>query len=130
MAPTLYGVRTGGGCRFCAPHGFQLDKPGFVYLVTHPALGAHKVGIAGDATKRLEILSKGGWLLYKRLHFTDGTHAYAVEQEIIRWWREDLLLPPFLAQSDGWTETVDAEALSLPEIWRKVVELAVAPRIL
>lgn len=56
--------------------------------------------------------------------------AYRVEQAVLRWWREDLALPVHLTADEvpqkGHTETVSADALSLPDVWAKVLELAAA----
>jgi hypothetical protein len=37
--------RTRWGCRWCASRGIDYCAPALVYLITHPQLGAHKIGI-------------------------------------------------------------------------------------
>ena len=113
-----------GGCRFCATKGFDLTKPGDLYLITNEALGAHKVGISGATSRRLEVHQREGWKIFKVERFAIGEHAYLIEQKIISWLREDLNLPAYLSAAvmpqSGWTETVDAEEIDLAEIWRQV----------
>lgn len=115
----------GGGCRFCSSSGFRFDQPGIVYVVTHREWAAHKVGIKGVQTARLRKHQKNGWQLYRTMYFADGAVAYSVEQAVLRWMRSDLGLGPFLAApTDGWSETVDADALALPTMWEAVVRFA------
>jgi hypothetical protein len=91
-----------------------------VYLLTNAEFGAYKIGIAGAATKRRTILARRGWETYKTYAFEHGRNARQVENAILRWWRTDLGLQPHLAAGDGWTETLDADALSLVDIWDRV----------
>lgn len=71
---------------------------------------------------------KHGWAVYRERRFELAIDAFKVEQAIIRWWRTELYQPVYLTADDmpqgGWTETVSADALSLPDIWSKVCELA------
>ena len=118
-------IRKGGGRRRnCATYGFDHESPAHLYVLTDPVRGAHKVGVAGLDTTRLNLHSRRGWQVYRTLRFEGGEDAYQVEQAILRWWRDDLGLPPYLAECDGWTETVDAEAVHLPTLWRKVLALS------
>ncbi len=117
----------GTSCRFCAEHGFDYGAPGLVYVVTHPARGAHKVGIAAVDSDRLAVHRRSGWQVYRTLRFDRGEEAFRVEQGVLRWLRDELGLPPYLADGIGWTETVDADAVSLPDLWSKVLSLSAAP---
>ncbi len=113
-----------GGCRFCTTKGFDLTKPADLYLITHEVLGAHKVGISGASSRRLEVHQREGWKIFKVERFAIGEHAYLIEQQTISWLREDLSLPAYLSADvmpqSGWTETVDADEIELAEIWRQV----------
>ena len=72
--------------------------------------------------------AKNGWKLYKRKNFESADQTYEVEQEVLRWLREDKGLPPYLSLNEmpqrGWTETVEASEIDLPTIWAKVEELS------
>lgn len=113
-----------GGCKYCATKGFDLTKPADLYLITNERLGAHKVGIAGATTRRLEVHKREGWSVWKTVRFDTGDIAYELEQELISWLREELELPAYLSSEvmpqGGWTETVEADEIELDEIWRKV----------
>jgi hypothetical protein len=119
-----------GGCKYCSTLGMDFTKPAYIYLITHEELGAHKIGISGEFAAENRILdhAKQGWKLYKRRTFESADKTYEIEQEILRWLREDLGFPPFLSLENmpqrGWTETVDADAIDLPTIWAKVEELS------
>ena len=54
VTPRLWLIGQGvGPCPTCSVYGFDRTGPAIVYLVTHPVLRAHKVGIAGVASTRL-----------------------------------------------------------------------------
>lgn len=119
-----------GGCKYCATLGMDFTLPAYIYLITHNELGSHKIGISGVHAKedRLKDHAKNGWKLYKRKNFESADQTYEVEQEVLRWLREDRGLPPHLSLNEmpqrGWTETVDASEIDLPTIWAKVEELS------
>jgi len=119
-----------GGCKYCATLGLDFTLPAYIYLITHDELGSHKIGISGVHAKedRIKDHAKNGWKLYKRKTFESADQTYEVEQEVLRWLREDRGLPPFLSLSEmpqrGWTETVEASEIDLPTIWAKVEELS------
>lgn len=121
VRPQYANVRIGRGCIACARFGFQPDMPAVVYLVTDPVRGAHKIGKTGVESSRLGVHQTRGWQVYKVLRVERGEQAGAIEQAILRWWRNDLGLPPYLADEDGWTETIDADAVSLVDVWRRVL---------
>jgi recombinational DNA repair protein (RecF pathway) len=119
-----------GGCKYCATLGLDFTLPAYIYLITHEELGAHKIGISGVHAKedRINDHAKNGWKLYKRKNFESADQTYEIEQEVLRWLREDRGLPPHLSLNEmpqrGWTETVDATEIDLPTIWAKVEELS------
>jgi hypothetical protein len=123
-----------GGCKYCATLGMDFTLPAYIYLITHDELGSHKIGISGVHAKedRIKDHAKNGWKLYKRKNFETADQTYEVEQEVLRWLREDRGLPPHLSLSEmpqrGWTETVDASEIDLPTIWAKVEELSKVER--
>jgi recombinational DNA repair protein (RecF pathway) len=119
-----------GGCKYCATLGLDFTLPAYIYLITNEELGAHKIGISGVFAKedRLKDHGRSGWKLYKRKNFESADKTYEIEQEVLRWLREDRGLPPFLSLNEmsqrGWTETVEASEIDLPTIWAKVEELS------
>ena len=121
-----YGI---GGCKYCATHGYDFNKPGAIYLITNPELNAHKIGITNldSADQRLKKHSKLGWQTYKVENIQDGNVAFDVEQEILSWWRNELSLPPYLSAAEmkqgGHTETISSDDLDLPVIWNMVEKL-------
>ena len=116
-----------GICGLCHPAGFNLGRPGLVYLVTHRKLCAHKIGIGAAGGARVREWRKAGWEVYKVMEFAVGADAHRVEQGVLRWFRDDLSLSPFLPSDyplAGWTETVDASIVESAEIWEQVERLA------
>ncbi len=119
------------GCRFCAELGIDYTAAGYLYVITSPELGAHKIGIANFAEvsyeDRVERHMKHGWLPYKTTIFDLTETAFRVEQAVLRWMRRTRQLPPALTRSDmpqgGWTETVEANEIDLAIIWAHVLRI-------
>lgn len=114
-------VRGGSGCKYCAPYGFDPDGPAVLYLLTHPKWGAHKIGITAPSARRLEQHSRRGWTIVESMQCPDGRTARRIEAMILHWWRRELRMEPHLRDGDGWTETIDADAVSLTEVWDRVL---------
>lgn len=104
-------VYQGGGCPTCSVGGFKPNDDAFVYLLAHDALDALKVGIANLDSGRLTKHRRRGWAVVGSVEMV-GSTARMVEREVLRWWREELQLPPHLSDGDGWTETVCASLVS------------------
>jgi len=119
-----------GGCKYCSTLGMDFTLPAYIYLITNEKLNSHKIGISGVHSKedRLKDHAKNGWILYKKKTLASADLIYEIEQETLRWLREDRGLPPYLSKFEvpqaGWTETVDASEIDLPTIWAKVEELS------
>jgi len=116
--------RTGNGCRKCANYGWDNSRESYIYLITHKDLGAHKIGIANTSKvlkiDRLHRHQTQGWEAYKKWEFSTGQGVLEVEAEVFRILRIERKIPVFLSKEQmkygGWTETVDADLISLPEI--------------
>ncbi len=121
-------VKSGGNCKYCV--GWRnLLAPSYLYLITSSDLGAHKIGVSSfDASdNRIDRHVKNGWSKYAVLEMETGDAAYELEERALDWLRSDLHLAPYLVPElmpqGGYTETVDAEAISLVTIWNKILEL-------
>jgi hypothetical protein len=66
--------------------GFRADEPALVYLITHAAFGAAKVGIADASGLRLAQHRREGWQMLAAFQVT-AKAAIAIETDILRWWR-------------------------------------------
>jgi hypothetical protein len=122
--PTFKQIRNGiGGCRYCAKWGFSYSDIANVYLITHPLLFAHKIGISNPNLKlyvdRINRHKKDGWQVYKIWNFPNGKIAEKIETRFLQILRKDLNIPSYLSKEDmpfdGHTETFSADAISLIE---------------
>ncbi len=103
VTPRLWLVQQGvKPCPACSVYGFDRTSPAVVYLVTHPLLNAHKIGVAGVDSRRLDHHRAQGWNLHCTVAFDTGAEAHRVEQAVLRWMRDDRGWPPFLASGSGW----------------------------
>lgn len=111
ITPTYSNARKFTPCRYCAPFGFRYQDPAAIYLLRHDGYEALKVGVASDASKydRIAHHGRNGWKPVGSWVTPTGAHAAAVEQEVLRWWREEIKAPIALSQKEmpqgGWTET-------------------------
>lgn len=97
-----------------------------VYLCANNELGALKVGVGAPTNVRIIEHAKRGWTTLITVP-VPGRIALAIEKEILDWWRNDLGLPPYLSQCEmpqnGWTETVDLDAIDIPATIDRIQEL-------
>jgi hypothetical protein len=101
-----------------------------VYLVTHPRLGAAKVGVSDPAGARIAQHRRAGWQLAAAF-LVAGSAAVSIEDDILGWWRTGLGLPSYLRSDQmpqgGWTETVAAARIDLAATVDRLCQLALRP---
>jgi hypothetical protein len=112
-----------GGCITCAPFGINMENPSYLYLITNPALNAHKVGIGNHKKNndRLGRFIKTGWEAHKVWQTKTGAEALEIEKVVFKILRKDMKLPIYLSKEDmpkteGHSETVDADSITLLEL--------------
>jgi hypothetical protein len=124
VTPTLGNVKQGNGiCRYCHS-AFPYDGPAIVYLVSNAS--AHKIGIAGRHSDRLEEHRRGGWSFTWAVEVPTGDIAYNAEQAVLNWWRNELNLPsayPTRSMPQGGaTETCPRDGVDAGQVLRFVEE--------
>lgn len=129
VTPTLWSVRNGRRCKFCARHGIDLSGPSMVYVIAHEPWGAVKVGIGACSgqNNRLHQHQREGWTVFGTKEFATGAAAQDVEQAVLSQLRAKRLVP-FLSKEvmpNGYTETASAAAVSAAELWVMVQEESV-----
>lgn len=127
-SPTLNKVaRRETGCRYCAMRGPDLVAPSYLYLIESIELNAYKIGVARGTSSRIKQHTNAGWRVLKSFYFLTGESAYGAESEVLKWWRKELLLPPFLEKNQiphgGWTETISRDSLGVRKIMHFLDEL-------
>jgi hypothetical protein len=116
------------GCPSCAQYGFKPNEPGLLYLLQGVTDGALKIGVAnvpppGTQSSRLKKHQRNGWIVQRTWELPTGQDVYDVEQAVVRWWREDLGLPPARSRGDGFTETVSGDQMTIRRVVRYVNKL-------
>jgi hypothetical protein len=108
----------------------KADAPALVYVITHAALGAAKIGVSDALGSRIAEHRRAGWQLLAAFRVAADA-ACAIEADVLRWWRGDLGLPPCLKREQmpqgGWTETVVASSADLAATVAHVCKLALLP---
>lgn len=127
VSPSYGNVRKGKRCRWCAVSGFNAADAAVVYLIQHSQHGAAKIGITNAGTARVREHLRRGWHLLA-LERVAGGQAIVIEKAILDWWRTDLGLSAYLSEREmpqnGWTETVDADAIDIPATIARIRALA------
>jgi len=124
--PKFNTIQSGyGGCGFCGIGGIDLGKPSYVYLISNTRFSAHKVGIGNVNAKnnrgRISAFIKTGWDLYRVWETETGLDALKIETSVLRILRKEMSIPAFLSieqmpKTGGWSETVDADSISLVKL--------------
>lgn len=95
-------------CRYCAEYGFDLSRPGYLYLLMHEGYRATKIGIYNEGNGRLGEHRRRCWQLVRQ-ELMSGVQAVKAEALVLGRWL-DLDLPEALSKEHmpqgGWTETV------------------------
>ena len=122
--PNFSNIYSGhNGCRYCAPAGFNMLSDSYIYLISHPKLYAHKIGI-GNVKKNMDRLGRfnsRGWETHKVWKFKTGKEAIDIETLIFKFIRSELKLPIYLSydqmkSTGGHAETVGADSITLLEL--------------
>ena len=116
-------VRAGDSCRECGRYRFQSNEPSYLYLLTHPILKLHQVGIGtiGKDKGRLEKLLKEGWVAFGIWHGDKGK-TFQWEKKVFALLKERLqpvgasVPDPMGTWVGTWAESISADAISASEI--------------
>lgn len=102
----------------------DIDQSSYLYLLTHPELKLHKIGIGtpGKDKGRMAQLIYLGWVSHELWHNSDTRKTFQWEKEIFKQLQSRFATlapdtPGFIGKSDGhWFEAVSAQAISLSEL--------------
>ncbi|MGY0063633.1 hypothetical protein ACWY4P_45225 [Streptomyces sp. LZ34] len=101
--------------------------PTHVYVVTHSATQAGKVGIAGLDSARIAQYRSQGWHLYRAVLLPSREAALQVERSVFRQLRVDGVsarMPADRMPQGGQSETVNLDEVSAADLWGRVVTAA------
>jgi hypothetical protein len=108
-----------------------IDQSFYLYLLTHPQLKLHKIGIgtAGKDKGRMQQLIDQGWVSQALWHESDKQRTFQWEKEIfkqlqLRFAKVAPDSPGFVGKSDRhWFESVSAQAISLAELEQLIAKV-------
>jgi hypothetical protein len=82
--PTLNNLSSGiGHCVRCGGGGsFDVEKPGWVYLLHHKAERLLKVGVMNEGSLRVENFESVGWVQVDAQYFRDGALCWDLEVDL------------------------------------------------
>ncbi len=115
---TVANRSAGIGCPSCAVTGYDPNKKGYLYLITHPTWGMTQVGITNRTHQRLRDHELRGWEVLDVRGPMDGWLARDWERDILRFLRaRKVELGPldqgrFSGRTESWwTEEFPVEQL-------------------
>lgn len=122
VTPRLSRMDAGGGCKYCATRGLDLNAPAVVFVLSNADLNAHLVGFDaadGDAVTRH---ARTGWALVKRASVPTVEEAYEIDLSVLRWLRGEMGLAPGPSTGDATPDaaTVGADDIAVTEVWARV----------
>lgn len=123
LSPIVEKVVAGESCQECGRYRFNVSEPSFLYLLTHPILKLHQVGIGtvGKDKGRLEKHLKDGWVAFGIWHGDQRT-TFLWEKKIFAQVKKILSaqaskgVDPMGKWVDTWSESISADAISASEI--------------
>lgn len=114
-------VQPSQNCHKCGRYAFQESEPSYLYLITHPELKLHKVGIGaiGKDKNRLQSFVAQGWIVAGLWHENSNETTFRYETKFFTHLKEMIESSPTLGiEATGkwvgmWSESIDAEKISL-----------------
>ena len=125
---TVDSRRAGNGCPSCAVTGFDPNKSGWLYFISHSDWEMAQIGITNDPDKRLGQHKKLGWELLELRGPMDGHLTQQWETAILRMLKAkgaDLSNSKIAGKFDGYSEAWSKytfEVKSIKELMRLTEE--------
>lgn len=121
VSPRLSSIGAGGGCKYCATRGLDLNAPAVIFVLTHPVLGAHAVGFDAADGDTAHELARSGWQVVKTASVPTVEDAYEVTAAVVRWLRLELGLPASPLPIEGLAaRSVSADAIAPSDVWAAI----------
>ncbi|ELS8110641.1 hypothetical protein QPC82_003933 [Escherichia coli] len=107
----------GRGCASCADHGFQFNKPGYVYIQKITGVvSAGKIGITNKTPEermaKHKRLSKLNHEIVFSHYFEDGNKVWEIERLVKSTLKDKMRFVPRELMQDGFSETFPIELLT------------------
>lgn len=129
LSPFIQEVRVGSSCQECGRYRFFKEESAYLYLLTNPELGLHKIGfgIVKNKLRKIEDYCQNGWSAFGIWHTTDTKAPLRTEREIFKAVKvavsagKPTAVDPMGEWVEGWASSIAASAISLPALV-KIIE--------
>lgn len=129
-SPVVEKVLAGNSCKECGRYRFVPSEPSYLYLMTHPTLKLHQVGIGtiGKDKGRLDKLLKEGWLAFGIWHGDQRT-TFLYEKKVFAQIKKIVSgknfqgVDPMGKWVDTWSESISADVISASEIEKIITKI-------
>lgn len=91
-------------------------------MILNETFASLKVGISNSNSRedRVQVHSKHGWQLIKRIEFENGFLAYEFEQTLLKYLRVNRRIPIHLSKREmpqsGYSETLSMDLITMTEL--------------
>lgn len=123
-------VQPSQNCNECGRYAFKENAPSYLYLITHPGLKLHKVGIGtkGKDKNRLQNFVAEGWIVAGLWHEESKETTFKYEAKFFAHLKELIESDPALGITatgkwvDMWSESIDAEKIPLSVVLEMIAK--------
>ena len=117
-------------CKECGRYAYKENQPSYLYLITHPELKLHKVGIGtvGKDKNRLQNFVADGWIVAGLWHEESKERTFKYETQFFTRLKELTEDDPALGiAATGkwvgmWAELIDAEKIPLSVVLEMIAK--------
>ena len=109
VTPRLSGIAAGGGCKYCATKGLDLNAPAVILVLTSPEPNAHVVDFDAADGDLADRLTSRGWQVVKSASVPTVEDAYEIRAAVLRWMRLERGLPGNLAGGERRPPAVETD---------------------
>ena len=112
--------KSSSGCPSCATTGFDVTKPGYLYMMCQPDWRLIQIGITNFPQKRLGAHKKSGWNLLNLVKPISGVETRRIETALKQWLRSEKIpvgYKPDGSKFDGYTESWSEQELLVSSVY-------------
>jgi hypothetical protein len=114
-------VACGNNCHECGRYAYLAEEPSYLYLLTNPSIGLHKVGIGtvGKDNGRLQELIQEGWSVYGIWHASEKRRTFRWERAVFKELQVRIAMNKsensgLVGRSDKhWVESISSQIISV-----------------
>jgi hypothetical protein len=125
-ADTISRINMGVGCPTCSKTGFDPNKDGYLYFLSHPHWNMQQIGITNTPQKRLKDHERLGWEVLEVRGPMDGLATQDLETSLLRFLRRSgakLSSAEIAGKFDGYSEAWPIDSFQAVNLTQLISDL-------